>query len=379
MGHLINPVSTRLGFTSFWVSNWSCFNLTNFSYNLMVDNLVKNFITWVFSENRSSFNLTIVGVFLSHFKIIRRENNIRVFVFLILDSSKFFRSQSVELDPDVINLRNSFLKFKRRRSLLSIKNYKKRLSRSFNKKINTFYNLFCKSNYLTQRQSMKKFVSDFSSFTVSRLLSKFFSLNKHFSKLSINVDPTFLKTTNFLNANFLSRFLARRLSYGFELNRVLKPLVTNLKKLVDSRSSKVVGFRISCRGRFNKAQMASYTWEKYGPVPLNNFSCSVDYAFSKVIMKYGACGIKVWIFTSHPAFRSYKSSSLRKHTNFEFYKFVVAKPVYFKLFLQRFNNNFKIRKVMSVLKLFFVLFDLRIFSRYLRLYFPSIRKLKKIP
>ena len=133
MGHLINPVSTRLGFTSFWVSNWSCFNLANFSYNLMVDNLVKNFITWAFSESRSSFNLTIVGVFLSHFKIIRRENSIRVFVFLILDSSKFFRSQSVELDPDVANLRNSFLKFKPRRPIFLVKNYKKRLSRSFNK------------------------------------------------------------------------------------------------------------------------------------------------------------------------------------------------------------------------------------------------------
>jgi hypothetical protein len=203
-------------------------------------------------------------------------------------------------------------------------------------------------------------------------------LNRHFSNLSINVDPVFLKTTNFLNASFLSRFLARRLSYGFELNRVLKPLVTNLKKLVDSRSSKVVGFRISCRGRFNKAQMASYTWEKYGPVPLNNFSCSVDYAFSKVIMKYGACGIKVWIFTSHSPFRSYKSLVLRKHINFKLYRFIAPKSSYFKLFLQRFSSNFKIRRVMLILRLFFVLFDLRVFLRYLRLHFRSIRKLKKI-
>lgn len=378
MGHLINPVSTRLGFTSFWVSSWSCFNLDNFSYNLMVDNLVKNFINWAFSENRSSFNLTIVGAFLSHFKIIRRNNSIRIFVFLILDSSKFFRSQSVELDPDVLNLRNSYFKFKRRRSLLLIKNSRKRLHRSFRKKVNNFYNLFYKNNFLIRRQTMKKFISNYSSFILSRLLSKFFSLNRHFSKFNINVDPIFLKTTSFLSANFLSRFLARRLSYGFELNRVLKPLVINLKKLVDSRSSKVVGFRISCRGRFNKAQMASYTWEKYGPVPLNNFSCSVDYSFSKVIMKYGACGIKVWIFTSHPAFRNYRSAFLRKHLNSEFYKFIVSRSVHFKSFLQYFNKNFEVRRFIIVLKLFFVLFDLRIFLRYLRLRLLLVRKLKKI-
>lgn len=367
MGHLINPISTRLGFTSFWISTWSCFNLATFSYNLMVDNLVKNFVSWVFSENRSSFNLTIVGVFLSHFKIIRRGNSIRVFVFLVLDSSKFFRSQSVELDSDVVNLRNSYLKFKRRRSFLLIKRYKGRLSRSFRKKVNTFYNLFYKNNYRTKKQIMKRLVSNYSSIVLSCLLSKFFTLNKHLSNFCINIDPIFLKTTSFLSANFLSRFLARRLSYGFELNRVLKPLVKNLKKLVDSRSSKITGFRISCRGRFNKAQMASYTWEKYGPVPLNNFSCSVDYSFSKVIMKYGACGIKVWIFTSHPTFRSYKSLVLRKYVNSELFKFITAKPVHFKSFLKRFANNFAIRRFLFVLKMFFVLFDLKLFSKYSRL------------
>jgi len=184
------------------------------------------------------------------------------------------------------------------------------------------------------------------SFLFSNLLNKLFRLNIHFSGTGINVDPVFIKTINFLNANFLSRFLSRRLSYGFELSRILKPIVTNLKRLVDLRSSKILGFRISCRGRFNKTQMASYTWEKYGPIPLNNFNCSINYSYSKVIMKYGVCGIKVWVFTSHPILRNYKS-------------FVLQKPLFSNIYmfggLPRSLKYIKIqhlRKINHFLKLF---------------------------
>jgi len=110
MGHLINPISTRLGLSAFWLSSWSKFTLANFSYNLMIDNVVRNLILWIFSDSRVAIQLSIVGVFLSHFKVVRKINKIRIFVVLILNSSIFLKSQSVEIDSEItahlIELRN---------------------------------------------------------------------------------------------------------------------------------------------------------------------------------------------------------------------------------------------------------------------------------
>jgi len=139
-------------------------------------------------------------------------------------------------------------------------------------------------------------------------LNFLFKFNSMFSRYVADVDVSFIRKTKFVNARFLSRFISRRLSFGFELNRVLNPIVLDLKKLVTAASSKLFGFKIACSGRFNKTQMATYSWEKFGPIRLNNFSASVDYSFSKVFMRYGACGIKVWLFTSQRPFKSYKNN-----------------------------------------------------------------------
>lgn len=319
----------------------------------MVDNLVRNFITWAFSENRSSLNLTIIGVFLSHFKIVRRGKNIRIFLFLILDSSKFLKSQSVELDPNVFAIYNlysdkqlSFASFFKSLTAFSSTGYL-----DAKKRITTLSFVYSKLQCSIQRSLVKTFLLNYISCFLHHLFIKFFNLNKHFLKFNINIDPVFIKTINFINANFLSRFLSRRLSYGFELNRVLKPVILNLKRLVDSRYSKIIGFRISCRGRFNKTQMASYTWEKYGPVPLNNFSCSINYSFSKVIMKYGACGIKVWVFTSHSSFKGYRSSLLRQHIVLDSNKFTAISGQFPLQILNR--RNYNLRKSISLFKLIF--------------------------
>lgn len=304
MGHLINPISTRLGFTSFWISTWSSYSLFDFSYNLMVDNAIRKLILWSFSDSSVGVQLSTIGIFLSHFKIIRRAQRICVFVFMVLDSSKILKSQSIEKDPNVAGLENElFLKnqtlnpYSENKKFLFINNVSKTLS--------SLYSI------LSAKVIFEKFVSQL----LSETFSKFFLLNKHFNDYNISLNLCFLRSMKFISAQFLSRFISRRLSFGFELGRVLAPIVSDLTKLIDSNASKVAGFRISCSGRFNKTQMASYSWEKYGPIPLNNFSSLVDYSFSKVFMRYGLCGIKVWIFTFSKPFKIYKSNILKKYLN----------------------------------------------------------------
>lgn len=89
MGHLINPISTRLGFNSFWLSSWSKFSPVNYSYNLMLDTVLRNLIFWLFSDSIASAQLSVVGFFFSHFKVIRRNNKVLIFIFLFLIHLKF--------------------------------------------------------------------------------------------------------------------------------------------------------------------------------------------------------------------------------------------------------------------------------------------------
>jgi len=336
MGHIINPISTRLGFNSFWVCNWSNYSSFNYSYNLMIDTVLRNLILWFFSDSSVSVQLGTIGLFLSHFRIIRRNNSIFVSVFMVLNSSKFLKSQSIETDPFVssvvsdLNFNQTMFK-KRQKFLKSVKfkNFVPKIVHK-SKKLSGLKNL----------QLVRIFLTDFIRYILSFLFLKFFSFNNHFSKLKPDLAVNFLDGVDFVSANFISRFLSRRLSFGFELNRVLPPIVSDLSLLVNSDYSSLRGFRISCKGRFNKTQMASYSWEKFGPVPLNNFSCNVDYAFSKVFMKYGACGIKVWVFSDHRPFKSFRFNFFKSVFFEKFYKLITYKK---QLFLSRcffFLSNF---------------------------------------
>lgn len=75
-------------------------------------------------------------------------------------------------------------------------------------------------------------------------------------KISLGIK--FLDSFNIINPQFIARFVARRISYGFQLQRVLKPLVRDLTLAMSKRKNKIVGFRIACSGRFDRKQIASY-------------------------------------------------------------------------------------------------------------------------
>jgi len=345
MGHLINPISTRLGFNSFWLSTWSSFKPINYSYGLMLDTVLRNLVFWLFADSSVAHQLGVVGFFFSHFKIIRRNNKILIFIFLFLNSSKVLASQSVEVDPGAVDIsstlsstiqnydtiKNDVLPFPSvvNRLVYQIKT-KYRQSNSFNL-VYSLFNLFLK---------------DILSFSFTKL----FCFNKHFFFLKPTFSVNFLDDVDCIKSNFISRFIARRLSFGFDLNRIIFPIVSDLSELIESRQSTLKGFKISCSGRFTKTQMASYSWEKFGPVPLNNFNCYVDYSLSKACMKYGMCGIKVWLFTEHKPFRSFRLSLSR---NFYFSRIS-------RLFV--FNKQFAMAKMFLFFLRFLLLKKLFVFS-----------------
>ena len=56
------------------------------------------------------------------------------------------------------------------------------------------------------------------------------------------------------------------------------------------------GIRINCKGRLAGAEMARMEWFREGRVPLHTLRADIDYGFAVAHTKYGAIGVKVWIF-----------------------------------------------------------------------------------
>jgi ribosomal protein S3 len=137
------------------------------------------------------------------------------------------------------------------------------------------------------------FLTNYFSTILSNLVTCFWLKLKETTGSSISIGIRFLDNFSVINPQFLARFIARRVTYGFQLQRVIKPLIKDLLVAISRRKNKIIGFRIACSGRFDRKQIASYVWQKFGPVPLNKFSCNINYGFSTAFLKYGTCGIKV--------------------------------------------------------------------------------------
>jgi len=80
--------------------------------------------------------------------------------------------------------------------------------------------------------------------------------------------------------------LLRRISF----RRAMK------KTIQASIKAGALGIRINCKGRLGGAEMARAQWFREGRVPLHTLRANIDYGLAIAHTKYGAIGVKVWIF-----------------------------------------------------------------------------------
>lgn len=451
MGHLINPVSTRLGFSTFWISSWSLVNLNMYSYFALLDNIIVELVSYFFYYSSSVDFLSKFGFFFSHFRLLRRgvdcfnikmffipntattfsktfvelENQERLgFAYLLglrflklssfvdswidrrlgqirerrslfrLRSPRFFQGESVLRLKERFLFRKSMISWspKKRRTQIrwfrtlekickagfcakrikkklfffnTFRHYKKRSVAALSRLLAVYGDLkvgvntansdiknllikkflivcrqkiksaprFLKFFYLSQSVNVKKqskvlllsklklFKQRFLALVVfsrlrrttlalsffnylSTLYSSFISESLRFLPLSykpvknlfkVSINFSLINSFKLLNPQFIARFIAKRLSYGIPLRRVLQPIVTDLTKSIEKSSQLLSGFRIKCSGRFSRAQMASVTIERAGSLSLSSIKNLVSMGYSTAFLRYGACGIKVWV------------------------------------------------------------------------------------
>lgn len=326
MGHLINPISNRLSINTFWNSNWVLVNNFNYINLFKKDYLLFQFLNWFTKKSKfGKFNIII-----SHYKIYRiyknvyinfyyynaglEEKKFRFQVYFLLNLLKQKQFNILEKANHTDNNKVSRKIILRRNQKggvvgqkFGIKNF------DFSKKISSDK---IKSLYTY-------FIKTLISYLYWYLLNK--SLGFYLKKLALNSDNyhfnvyslDFLNVTSDVIATYISLKLQQKYSLNWVLRPILKDLSTKIKKRI------FLGFKIVCSGRFTRKQIATYSWTKKGSLRLNNFSNLVKYSESSVRLKYGLCGIKVWLNYGNNDQNLFKRNLLLIYPRYTPFKYVL--------------------------------------------------------
>ena len=138
-------------------------------------------------------------------------------------------------------------------------------------------------------------------------------LKKTFKNYVFNFEYHFVPVSE-INAKVVSLFITIRLKQHYRIN----PLTKQLKNYFRLSASRIRGWKIMCAGRFSRKEIASFIVYKGGAFGFSVVNAFLDYHFSKVILKYSVCGIKVWLVLR-------KQFRYLKVIRYFFYKFVKSK------------------------------------------------------
>jgi len=105
----------------------------------------------------------------------------------------------------------------------------------------------------------------------------------------VSLNIALLWTKN-LTSFSIGRYLVNHLRRHFRLPKLLYPLIKRLIRVKNIR-----GIRVECSGRFNRKQRASSQIFKKGKVAISELGSLVSYRLDTVRLKYGLCGLKVWL------------------------------------------------------------------------------------
>lgn len=118
-----------------------------------------------------------------------------------------------------------------------------------------------------------------------------------FSKKSpLHLRFVILNKAGHISAAFVAAYVARKLLVRFKLNKILPTVFRD----AFAHNPRLLGISFLCSGRFDKKERAQLLRLGEGPMPFGDLGCSVDYSVAKVPLKYGVCGIKVWLFSRGP-------------------------------------------------------------------------------
>lgn len=253
MGHLINPISFRLSVNSFWNSNWILINNFNYINIFKKDFTLFHFLNWFLKKSE----LIEYNIIISHYKIYRINNLIYINLFYY-NAHEEAQSSKLKWKPRYRRKKNKFYK------LNSIEFFE------------YFYRTILYYLYWNLIISATTF---------------------YFQKLNNNKDIFFFNIYNLTFADItvdsITKYISVKLQKKFSLKWILSPILRDLATRIKIKT--FLGFKLVCSGRFTRKQIATYTWYKKGSLQFNTVSSLIKYSEVRTRLKYGLCGIKLWV------------------------------------------------------------------------------------
>ena len=102
--------------------------------------------------------------------------------------------------------------------------------------------------------------------------------------------------SQFEDASIIAKFIAKEMNKRSPYRRVMKTVINKIKAI--RRYSNVKGLKIQLSGRLNGIEIARTEWKRIGSIPLHTLNADIDYTHEFVNTKFGAIGIKVWLYKS---------------------------------------------------------------------------------
>ena len=256
MGHLINPKVIRLGLNMYWNSNWSIYNKFIYYNIFKIDYILFEYLNWFIKK----YKFIKLSYIISFYKIYKIHN-------LIYINLYFYNNYKIKKNLNKNKILNSF----------NFNNY--------NNKILNKNKIFIKLNNV-----IKLLISNLYWFLLVNIIMlklKILSKNNiyNFNIYNFNLDV--------LNPNIISSYLIDKLMNQQNLLFCLQPILKDLQIKIIKK--KIIGYKIACSGRFSRKQIASRIWRNSGSINFNTFSNLIKYSFNSIRLKYGICGIKIWI------------------------------------------------------------------------------------
>lgn len=336
MGHLVNPVSMRLSVNSFWSSNWVLINNFNYVNLFKKDYLLFHFLNWFIKKSKFlKFNILV-----SHYKIYRVTN--RTYINL------YYYNGSTEDN-------NYYFQ------VLALNNVMKKGVLK-NKSDNLNFNLKMKNIY---EYIFKALIFNLYWRVINQSLIPYFnSIDRKQTIFYLNI-----YALDFLNitVDSIASYISLKLQKRYSLNWILRPILKDLSMKVKQKN--FLGYKIVCSGRFTRKQIATYMWMRNGSLKLNNISNLIKYSETRVRLKYGLCGIKIWInydnnnldllkrnlFLIYPIYTPFKYVINLKKENIVIYLnnwfFFFIRVMFLKLKSYSFYKNFLIIKLKLLLNI----------------------------
>jgi hypothetical protein len=234
MGRFVAPIGIRLGISKKWDYQTNCVVFDNLKGYMFIDFIKRWFL----------FNISKkIGILLSH--IVVRENVACVNVLVYIYPGKLF---------DDFFLMNKGM---RRRT---------RISFNFFFYVRNLRNIFTYIGYVVHYWS--------EIYWHKPVNEMFYSLYK-----------------NDMTSKFIASYLKIQLKRGF----IVTELIKYMRKKME-RNKLIKGYRIDFAGRFRRKERAEFRRLIGGVLPTSSVKSDVDYWHESVVLKYGVCSIKVWLY-----------------------------------------------------------------------------------